>query len=117
MAEGNFDNIAVTAKKSIDVLLGFELAHVGINMDNKEESLALTNELSDAFSIDVKEGNSSNFAGSMFEVMNTQFKGANGHIAIRTNSIDRAQYYLELRGYKADESSLVEKMVRKSLYI
>jgi len=118
MADGNFTNITNNAKKSIDVLLGFELAHVGINMDNKEVSLELANKLSDAFSINVKQGNSSNFAGTFFEVMNKQFKGKNGHIAIRTNSIDRAVYYLDKRGYKADMSSLVEKNGKKiALYL
>lgn len=113
MADGNFVNIAETVKKSIDALLGFELAHIGINMDNKGVSITLANELASAFGISVKEGSSSNFAGAFFEVMNKQFKGANGHIAIRTNSIGRAVYYLDKRGYKADMSSLVEKNGKK----
>jgi 2-dehydro-3-deoxyphosphogluconate aldolase/(4S)-4-hydroxy-2-oxoglutarate aldolase len=113
MADGNFANITETVKKSIDALLGFELAHIGINMDNKEVSLALANELAKAFGISVKEGNSSNFAGAFFEVMNKQFKGANGHIAVRTNNIDRAVYYLDKRGVRADMSSLTEKNGKK----
>lgn len=118
IANKNFANISETIKKSIDILLGFEIAHVGINMDNKEESLKLSKELSDVFSLKVKEGNSSNFAGTAFEVMNTQFKGKNGHIAIRTNSIDRATYYLTKRGYTADESSLGVKNGKKvALYL
>lgn len=113
MADGNFENITETVKKSIDALLGFELAHIGINTDDKEASLALANEIAKVFSLNMKEGSSSNFAGTFLEVMNKRFKGANGHIAIRTNSIDRAVYYLGKRGCKADMSSLVEKNGRK----
>ncbi len=113
MANGNFANITGTVKKSIGALLGFELAHIGINMDDKDVSLALAQEFANAFGADVKEGNSSNFTGTSVEVMNKRFRGANGHIAIRTNSIDRAVYYLGRRGYKADMSSLVEKNGKK----
>lgn len=113
IANGDFSKIRDTVKKSIDVLLGFELAHIGMNMDNKEVSLELSNELSAAFNLNVKQGNRSNFAGSLFEVMNTRFKGKNGHIAIRTNSIDRATYYLSKNGYAVNTSSLNEKNGKK----
>ncbi|MEX1377473.1 MAG: bifunctional 4-hydroxy-2-oxoglutarate aldolase/2-dehydro-3-deoxy-phosphogluconate aldolase [Eubacteriales bacterium] len=113
MANGNYAKITDIVKKSIEVLLGFEIAHVGINMDNKEVSMELTKELSYAFGIGMKEGNSSNFAGSFLEVLNRQYKGKNGHIAIRTNNIDRAVYYLEQRGYKMDEESTTEKNGKK----
>ena len=113
MAEGNFENITATVKKSIEVLLGFELAHIGINMDNENASFELANKITDAFGINLKQGNSSNFAGDIFEVMKAKFRGENGHIAIKTNNIDRAVYYLKKRGYKADESSLVEKNGKK----
>ncbi len=114
MADGNFKNITDTVRKSIDALLGFELAHIGINSESKDVSLALANDIANVFSLNVKEGNSSNFAGASIEVMNKRFRGANGHIAIRTNSIDRAVYYLGRRGYKADMSSLVEKNGKKA---
>ena len=75
--------------------------------------MEIAGQLSDAFGIDIKEGRSSNFAGSLFEVMNTQFRGGKGHIAIRTNNIDRAVYYLSKRGYETDESSMVIKNGKK----
>lgn len=113
MAVGNYSNITETVKKSIEALLGFELAHIGINAESRDESLAVANELANTFGFNVKEGSSSNFAGTSVEIMNRQFKGKNGHIAIRTNSIDRAVYYLDKRGYKADMTSLVEKSGKK----
>ncbi len=113
MTDGNFENITKTVKQSIDVLLGFELAHVGINTDSGEISLKIADELSKAFNLNLKQGNSSNFAGSMIEVMKTQFRGEKGHIAIRCNNIDRAIYYLEQRGFSADKTSMVEKDGKK----
>ena len=113
MASGNYAKITETVKKSIEVLLGFEIAHIGMNMDNKDVSMELAKELSYAFGMNMKEGNSSNFAGSFFEVLNRQYKGANGHIAVKTNNIDRAIYYLEQRGYKMDEESTSEKNGKK----
>jgi len=113
MADGNFENITKTVKQSIDVLLGFELAHVGINTDSGEISLQIADELSKAFNLNLKQGNSSNFAGSMIEVMKTQFRGEKGHIAIKCNNIDRAIYYLEQRGFSADKTSMVEKDGKK----
>ena len=114
MAEGNYANISATVKKSIDVLLGFELAHVGINTDSADISFDIAGELEKAFNFSLKQGNSSNFAGTEIEVMKTQFRGAMGHIAIKCNNIDRAVYYLEKRGYKADLASIAEKDGRKA---
>ena len=113
MTDGNFENITKTVKQSIDVLLGFELAHVGINTDSGEISLKIADELSKAFNLNLKQGNSSNLEGSMIEVMKTQFRGEKGHIAIRCNNIDRAIYYLEQRGFSADKTSMVEKDGKK----
>ena len=49
-----------------------------------------------------KVGNSSIFAGTGFEVMKKPYLGANGHVAIQTNYINRAIYHLEKRGFTFD---------------
>ena len=76
MAEGTYSNITDTIKKSIDVLLGFEIAHIGINMESEDVSLELAAEVSKAFGMALKQGNSSNFAGTQFEIMKKPFKGS-----------------------------------------
>jgi 2-dehydro-3-deoxyphosphogluconate aldolase/(4S)-4-hydroxy-2-oxoglutarate aldolase len=113
IAAGNFDKITATIQQSIDVLLGFEVVHVGVNTDGKSTALAIADELDALFNMGVKNGNSSNFVGTGFEILNSTYIGDNGHIAIRTNSIDRALYYLEKRGYTFDMSTLVEKNGKK----
>lgn len=97
----NWAALTETAKKSIDVLLGFELAHIGINTPDADKASSLANTLADAFALPVKEGNSSIFAGDI-EINKSMGLGANGHIAIRTNSIDRACYYLAKKGYEIE---------------
>lgn len=100
----NFANLTETAKKSIDVLLGFELAHIGINTQSADESMEICKALQSAFNFPLKEGNSSNFVGDV-EVNKSVGYGKNGHIAIRTNSIPRALYYLEKRGFAIEPGS------------
>ena len=67
--------------------------------------MAVCEALNRAFSLPVKAGNSSNFASTGIEVMKSMYLGRNGHIAIRTNNVDRAIYHLGLQGVKFDESS------------
>ena len=58
----------------------------------------------------IKEGNSSNFVGTGYELMKKQGRGTNGHIAIGTNSVPRAKWHLEQRGFKfIEDSALVQK--------
>lgn len=101
----NFDAITKVVKESIDVLLGFELAHIGINAASEGESMSVAEAFAQGFGFAVKQGNSSNFAGGGIEVNKSVGLGENGHIAIRTNSIERAVYYLGKRGYEVDWST------------
>ncbi|GAG63345.1 unnamed protein product, partial [marine sediment metagenome] len=101
----NFDKITQVVKESIDTLLGFEFVHIGINADNEQESLATAKKFSDIFGFNLKKGNSSNFSGTGIEVNKSKGLGTMGHIAIKTNSIDRAVYYLGKKGYKVDWST------------
>lgn len=109
MKEKKYENITKTVKASIDVLLGFELAHVGINMASESEAKSVAKQIDDIFGFGVKEGNSSVFAGTGFEIMKSVYKGENGHIAIKTNNIERAIYYLGTRGYQVDAETKKEK--------
>lgn len=102
---GNFERITEVVKQSIDTLLGFELAHVGINAANEDASIEIAEMFNMGFGFNIKKGNSSNFAGGGIEVNKSVGLGVMGHIAIRTNSIERAVYYLEQRGYEVDWST------------
>lgn len=101
----NFDKITALCADARKTALGFELAHVGLNAADGAQSLQVCRDLDRAFGLGVKEGNSSNFAGTAVEVMKEPHLGASGHIAIRTNSIPRAVAQLEKQGFTVDEST------------
>ena len=114
IAAHNFDKITSLCKEARKTALGFEIAHVGVNAGDAEESLAVCRALDAAFGFGVKEGNSSNFAGSGVEVMKSPYLGKSGHIAVKTNSIPRAAAELAKNGFTLDESTAKykgEKMV------
>ena len=114
IAAHNFDKITSLCKEARKTALGFEIAHVGVNAGDAEESLAVCRALDAAFGFGVKEGNSSNFAGSGVEVMKSPYLGKNDHIAVKTNSIPRAAAELAKNGFTLDESTAKykgEKMV------
>lgn len=102
IATGNFDKITELCCTARAGMLGFELAHVGVNCNDADESLDVCKTLSKAFGFAVKEGNSSNFAGTGFEIMKSKYLGANGHVAVRTNRMDMAIDELERRGFSVD---------------
>lgn len=99
---GQFAEVTRLTREAIDVMLGFEIGHIGINTPNAETSLGISRQLAAIFNMPLKEGNSSNFAGKPFEVNKSKGLGANGHIAILTNSITRAVAWMERRGIVVD---------------
>lgn len=116
IAAGNFDKITELCKESRKALLGFEVAHVGINCADADVSAEVANAFTAAFDFAVKWGNSSNFASTGVEVMKTMFKGANGHIAIRTNKMTPAIAEMERRGLELDMDSVSDKENIKAVY-
>ncbi len=103
---GNFAEITRLTREAITLVLGFDLAHVGINMPDAGSSLEVTRKFSEIFGFPVKEGNSSNFAGPGIEVNKSIGLGDNGHIAIRTHSLPRAVAWLERNGFSVDMSTV-----------
>ena len=102
IAAGNFDKITALCVEAVKILMGFELAHLGINTPDADVSLAVMELLGTAFGFEANPGNYSNFAGTVFEVMKHKHLGDNGHIGIRTNNILRAVRYLTKKGFKVD---------------
>lgn len=96
---GDFESVKKLTKKAVEVMLGFEIKHVGINGKDENEAEELGTVFEKMFGFEKKVGNSSIFAGSGIEVMKSPYLGTNGHIAIQTNYIQRAMYHLEKRGF------------------
>lgn len=106
IANGEFDKIEELTREAVKTMLGFEIAHVGVNTASEADALKAAERFGFIFGMPVKNGNSSVFAGSAVELMKEPYLGKNGHIAIRTNYIERAVNYLHtVLGVEFDETS------------
>lgn len=105
IAAGEWDKITELTREAVNTMLGFELAHVGINAESSEAAMEVANKFNSLFGKGVKEGNSSVFVGKEVEVMKAPYLGAHGHIAYRTNYISRAIAYLERQGVEFDQET------------
>ncbi|MGX8699144.1 MAG: bifunctional 4-hydroxy-2-oxoglutarate aldolase/2-dehydro-3-deoxy-phosphogluconate aldolase [bacterium] len=114
-----WDEITAICKEAVKTMLGFELVHVGVNCESAEESEAAAKLFAGIFGFEYKPGNSSNFAGKAVEFNKYIGRGKNGHIAIGTNSIERAMYHLGRQGVKfiPDTLKLDAKGKGKAVYL
>lgn len=102
ISAGNFETITRLCQEAVAASLGFELAHVGINANNNDSAMNIASEYKKVFGFEIKDGNSSAFAGPSIEVMKSNYYGENGHLAIRTNHIGKAVAFLKKKGYTVD---------------
>ncbi len=102
---GQFDKITALTRQAVSLMLGFEVRHVGINMQNETEAEAVADQFDKAFGFTKNIGSSSVFAGAGVEVMKEPYLGKMGHIAIMTNYIERAIFHLEARGFTFNQES------------
>lgn len=105
ISAGNFDGITALCRQARKMVLGYEFAHLGMNMANRAQALTVCAQLTNAFALEVTEGKSSHFVSESIEVLNSPYLGDNGHIAIRTNDIDRAITDLGKKGFAVDWST------------
>ena len=118
ISSGSFSEITRITKEAISIMLGFEFAHLGINEETKDKALNSANQLSRLFYFSIKEGTSSIFAGSGFEIMKNRYLGEHGHIAISTNDIHRAVTYLKMKGISVLPETVKEKDGKpKAIYL
>jgi 2-dehydro-3-deoxyphosphogluconate aldolase/(4S)-4-hydroxy-2-oxoglutarate aldolase len=68
----------------------YELAHIGINLGAEERAKETAELLAALFSLEVRKGSKSYFAGKMFECIRIPFRGSNGHIALRVSDLEQA---------------------------
>ena len=105
--EKKWDEITALTRNAVKTMLGLEFIHMGINNENKEEAMKSAKLFELMFGMPVKETSKSVFAGEAFEFMNSKGPGRCGHIAIRTNSVDRAMAYFKRIGFEFDEDTIV----------
>ncbi|WP_010261469.1 bifunctional 4-hydroxy-2-oxoglutarate aldolase/2-dehydro-3-deoxy-phosphogluconate aldolase [Treponema primitia] len=103
---GDFETITRLCKEAVQIILGFSVAHLGINAKNAEEALGAANLFGALFGFSLKDSNSSIFSSDNIEIMKNPGFGANGHIGIGTNSLPRALSWLERQGIRFNRDSV-----------
>jgi len=98
---GDFAEITRLTREAVNTVLGFTLAHIGVNCKDNADMHNVAKLFGQLFGLEYKPGNSSVFAGSIVETLVPPAgRGANGHIAIGTRYIERAMYQLGAQGVK-----------------
>ncbi len=105
IAAKDWDRITALTRSAVDKMLGLELCHVGINAGDSEKAAAEAKKLAALLGWETRDGNSSVFCGNSFEMMKKPGRGTNGHIAVACNSIARAKWHLENRGFAFEDES------------
>ena len=99
---------------------GLRLEHIGINAANETEARETARLLSRLFLLGTPDENAASlFVERQFEVMKAPGRGKNGHIALLTNSVERAMDYLERQGeaFLPESKSYDEKGRLSAVYL
>ncbi len=103
----DWDKITENCKRAMDISLGFELAHVGLNCSNESDAKATITRISEIFRFPKRIEGSKMSAGTCIEAMNTNGRGSYGHIGIYCNSCERAKAYFDHHEIKVDQDSFI----------
>ncbi|GMO67180.1 MAG: hypothetical protein Nk1A_5160 [Endomicrobiia bacterium] len=90
----DFASITKLSKEVISAILGFELVHTCINSKDESQVNETADLFASIFGFTKREASSSIFASERLEIMKPPCHGTNGHLAIATNSVERAVYHL-----------------------
>ncbi len=108
--EGNWEEITRLTKEAVTNMLGFNIVHIGINTENEDAALKAAKTFEALFGMNYAAGNSSVFCSNKeIEIMKKPGRGKNGHLAVGTNTIDRAIAHLQAAGVEFEESSRTVK--------
>ena len=116
----NWDEITKLTEKAVETMLGLSVGHIGIYHENADEAKKTADMLSLLTGKPIeRETDKGMFVTNEFEVMKSTGRGRCGHIAVLTNSVDRAVYHLSKRGIKFDEETATfnDDGTRKFIYL
>ena len=101
ISAGKFEEITRLTAEAVRILLGFALAHVGLNEETSENASKSVELFSRLFHLPVAEGRGSFFLGEMeIEIMKGPGRGEKGHLAFAVNDVSRALFHLERQGVR-----------------
>jgi len=94
----NWAGVERLCQEAVIALHGFSFAHLGINSRDEAACRTTAAGFEQLFHLGLKEGNSSIFAGKRIEITKAPRTGAQGHIAIRCNQVERAVAHFAAKG-------------------
>jgi 2-dehydro-3-deoxyphosphogluconate aldolase/(4S)-4-hydroxy-2-oxoglutarate aldolase len=103
IAKSEYDKITAASKAAVDIMLGFEFGHMGINGKDPADADGIASFFNRVFAFVNSVGNSSIISSQSVEITKEPLLGEKGHIGIKTNSIPRAMHYLRKKGVAFDE--------------
>ncbi|MDR2536271.1 MAG: bifunctional 4-hydroxy-2-oxoglutarate aldolase/2-dehydro-3-deoxy-phosphogluconate aldolase [Treponema sp.] len=103
---GNFEKITGLCHEAILSMLGFSVAHFGINTENSQAASSAAEFFKSCFGFPLRELTNSFFSSEAVEIMKSLGMGTKGHIGIGTNSIVRAAAHLERQGIVFNQDSI-----------
>jgi 2-dehydro-3-deoxyphosphogluconate aldolase/(4S)-4-hydroxy-2-oxoglutarate aldolase len=110
ISAGKFEEITRLTAEAVRILLGFALAHVGLNEENGENAGKSAELFSRLFHFPVAEGQGSFFLGEKeIEIMKGPGRGEKGHLAFATNDVSRALFHLGRQGIRPVAGTEKEK--------
>jgi len=106
IAAREFGKIKYLASRAIYKMLGFEFAHVVINCENTEQADRDSSKVESIFGLKKTDGENSVSNAGILHFTKHRSYGKNGQIALSTNFMDRAVFYLKKGGKEfIDESA------------
>ena len=118
VAAGDWARIEALAASAVNLMLGLEIVHIGVNCAGEAEAKREGGLLAKLLALPLRDcGPKADFVGDMFEMMKVPGRDEKGHIAIGTRDIRRAQFHMELRGFEFDAPILNEKGEVNAVYL
>ena len=115
---GDWLRIRRLAADAVNLMLGFEIVHIGVNCGGEEAAKRDGALLAKLLALPLRDcGPKADFVGDMFEMMKVPGRGDKGHIAIGTRDIRRARYHMEQRGFAFDEPILNDDGQVNAVYL
>ncbi|MCL2775401.1 MAG: hypothetical protein FWD71_18960 [Oscillospiraceae bacterium] len=105
MKNNNIEKIKNLTEQEIQNMLGFDLAHIGINSDNEERADNDSSKIEYLFGLNKSDGGTYISNANILHFMKEKSYGKNGHIAISTNFIEYAVFYLKSKQIEFIEES------------
>ena len=106
------------ARDAVNLMLGLTVRHIGINDTSDEDARSDALALSRLMGWKAEDCGKAWFAGDGFEVLKRPGRGEKGHIAIATDSVERAMFQWQRRGFVfEDQPVTAEGGVIKAIYL